>query len=445
MTPKDNSGNGGRPLAAEVAIIGAGPVGLMTANLLGLAGIRVLVLERNAGLLGLPRAIAYDAETLRLFSQVGLFDEISPGLIQDPHVRHLNARNVTLMAADFPRGLYGHSSLGTFFQPDFERVLLEGPRAIPVGPGRLRARSDRPHSEREGRHARGQNAIGRDHGRSGLCRRLRRRRESHAGAPRRQARRLDLFGTLAGGRRDRQESRRQADHFHLRSAPAPGRAARGRRAGAVGVHATAWRKRRDAEARRDDPRPRRGGSRRPFVRDRAQGRLYIPCARRRTLAARPRVPRRRRGASDAALRRAGHERGHEGRVEPGLEAGRRPSRPRAGRNPRHLRGRAGPGRAQNGGSLASARRRHHADQPDRRRGARLPLRLSQPFEPVPSLHRPRRRRAAAGDPSQRLDEPRSGPGRRADGAAAEGVGGAGRFAPRSLPWLPSMARLGRRS
>ena len=131
MTLKSNSGNAGRPLAAEVAIIGAGPIGLMTANLLGFAGIRVLVLERNAGLLGLPRAIAYDAETLRLFSQVGLFDDIAPGLIQDPHVRHQNARNVTLMAADFPRGLYGHSSLGTFYQPDFERALLKGLAQFP--------------------------------------------------------------------------------------------------------------------------------------------------------------------------------------------------------------------------------------------------------------------------------------------------------------------------
>src|SRR5580698_5213769 len=131
MTLKDTSGNAGQPLAAEVAIIGAGPIGLMTANLLGLAGIRVLVLERNAGLLGLPRAIAYDAETLRLFSQVGLFDDIAPGLIQDPHVRYRNARNVTLMAADFTHGLYGHSSLGTFYQPDFERVLLKGLARFP--------------------------------------------------------------------------------------------------------------------------------------------------------------------------------------------------------------------------------------------------------------------------------------------------------------------------
>ena len=30
------------------------------------------------------------------------------------------------MAADFPRGPFGHSSLGTFYQPDFERALLGG-------------------------------------------------------------------------------------------------------------------------------------------------------------------------------------------------------------------------------------------------------------------------------------------------------------------------------
>ena len=42
---------------------------------------RSIPLKRNAGLLGLPRAIAYDAETLRLFSQVGLFDDIALGLI----------------------------------------------------------------------------------------------------------------------------------------------------------------------------------------------------------------------------------------------------------------------------------------------------------------------------------------------------------------------------
>jgi 3-(3-hydroxy-phenyl)propionate hydroxylase len=115
------------PLETEVAIIGAGPVGLMLANLLAAAGVEVIVLERNRSLLGRPRAIAYDAETLRLFAQVGLLDEISPGLVHTPHVRHLNARTRLLMAVDLPaRGHYGHSALGTFHQPDFEKALLKG-------------------------------------------------------------------------------------------------------------------------------------------------------------------------------------------------------------------------------------------------------------------------------------------------------------------------------
>ena len=111
----------------EVAVVGAGPVGLIVANLLGIAGVQVAVLEANEGLLGLPRAIAYDAETLRLFSQIGLLNDIKPGLIQNPHVRHLNARGRVLMQATPPAcGPYGHSSLGTFYQPEFERVLLRG-------------------------------------------------------------------------------------------------------------------------------------------------------------------------------------------------------------------------------------------------------------------------------------------------------------------------------
>ena len=41
--------------------------------------------------------------------------------------------------------------------------------------------------------------------------------------------------------------------------------------------------------------------------------------------------------------------------------------------------------------VAPPRRRHHADEPDRRRGARLRLRRASLSEPVSRLHRPRRR------------------------------------------------------
>ena len=122
----ESSANSKLPSRCDVAIIGAGPIGLMLANLLGAAGVDVAVIERNEGLVGLPRAIAYDAETLRLFAQVGLFDAIAPGLIQDPQVVYFNARGVKLMEIDPPKTPFGHSPLGTFYQPYFEQVLLGG-------------------------------------------------------------------------------------------------------------------------------------------------------------------------------------------------------------------------------------------------------------------------------------------------------------------------------
>ena len=46
--PEEARANSDIPQQTEVAIVGAGPIGLMLANLLGLAGVQVTVLERNA-------------------------------------------------------------------------------------------------------------------------------------------------------------------------------------------------------------------------------------------------------------------------------------------------------------------------------------------------------------------------------------------------------------
>lgn len=111
----------------DVAVIGAGPVGLMMANLLGHSGVETALLEGSEGLRGIPRAIAYDAETLRSLAMVGLFDEIAPELVQGPLVRHINARGRTLMEMHpLACGPHGHSTLGTFYQPQFEKVLFHG-------------------------------------------------------------------------------------------------------------------------------------------------------------------------------------------------------------------------------------------------------------------------------------------------------------------------------
>ena len=49
----------------DVAVIGFGPVGAVTAALLGQAGLRVLVIERARALYDKPRALALDHEIVR--------------------------------------------------------------------------------------------------------------------------------------------------------------------------------------------------------------------------------------------------------------------------------------------------------------------------------------------------------------------------------------------
>jgi hypothetical protein len=255
----------------DVAIVGAGPIGLMIANLLAVGGVRVALFERNRGLVGLPRAIAYDAETLRLFAQVGLYDEIAPGLVRDPPVHHINARGKTLMAAQFAHGLYGHSPLGTFYQPQFERVLLKGLSRF----GNVSVAFEHAVNPRAGRPRRDdddRDPQRRAHIEGRLRRRMRWGNERHSRGARRQIGGLDLCGALARRRRHRQGPQCQMDHLHVRPAPSVRRAARGWRPGPLGIHANARRMRGGAQARRYRTRARQAQGRHRWVRDRAQGR-----------------------------------------------------------------------------------------------------------------------------------------------------------------------------
>ncbi len=112
-----------RPFAI---IVGAGPVGLMLANLLGGSGGRVLVLERRTEPYTVPRAIAYDSESLRLFQKIGLLDQLEPTLERDVPVVYFNGNGRELMRMARPDRPYGHSQTGTFYQPEMEAVLRAG-------------------------------------------------------------------------------------------------------------------------------------------------------------------------------------------------------------------------------------------------------------------------------------------------------------------------------
>ena len=61
---------------ADVVIVGAGPVGLMLAGELRLAGVRPLVLERQPRLRETPKASGFNGQIVELLRYRGLLDRV---------------------------------------------------------------------------------------------------------------------------------------------------------------------------------------------------------------------------------------------------------------------------------------------------------------------------------------------------------------------------------
>jgi len=110
----------------DVVIVGAGPVGLMIANILGLQGVRVTVIEKLDQIIDYPRAIGLDDEALRVFQAVGLADTLLPHTTPDHWMRFVT-RDGHCFASIEPRtDEFGWSRRNAFLQPLADRVLYEG-------------------------------------------------------------------------------------------------------------------------------------------------------------------------------------------------------------------------------------------------------------------------------------------------------------------------------
>jgi 3-(3-hydroxy-phenyl)propionate hydroxylase len=125
----------------DVAIVGYGPVGAAMANLLGMSGLKVAVLEREPSIYHMPRAISLDGEGMRLFQTMGLAETLLPKLGISRNIRHVNAEGKLLvLIARGGIGPDGWNHAYRFYQPELEGVLRAGVRRY--GNVDVRLRSD---------------------------------------------------------------------------------------------------------------------------------------------------------------------------------------------------------------------------------------------------------------------------------------------------------------
>ncbi|MBS1696052.1 MAG: bifunctional 3-(3-hydroxy-phenyl)propionate/3-hydroxycinnamic acid hydroxylase [Actinobacteria bacterium] len=111
---------------SDVLVVGAGPVGLMLANILGSYGRSVTVLEALDDLIDYPRGVGLDDESFRTIQAVGLVDAVRPHT--NPHhiMRLVNGAGKVILVNDPQTVEFGWERKHGFIQPAVDRALFEG-------------------------------------------------------------------------------------------------------------------------------------------------------------------------------------------------------------------------------------------------------------------------------------------------------------------------------
>ncbi len=110
----------------QVCIVGAGPTGLILANLLGAHGVRVLLLERQAGTVDEPRAVTIDDESLRTVQATGLIEPVLQHVVQGYGVHYYSWRKRVFARIEPASTEYGYAKRNAFRQQVLVRQLRDG-------------------------------------------------------------------------------------------------------------------------------------------------------------------------------------------------------------------------------------------------------------------------------------------------------------------------------
>jgi resorcinol 4-hydroxylase (NADPH) len=121
----------------DFVVVGAGPVGLVTAILLGRDGWRVTVVERWPSRYPMPRACTIDHEALRILQSAGVMeahaDLFEPSRGERGGYQMRNGAGVLLRAINWNRTAEsGWANTNGFYQPDLEEVLEAMAVALPT-------------------------------------------------------------------------------------------------------------------------------------------------------------------------------------------------------------------------------------------------------------------------------------------------------------------------
>lgn len=121
-----SSGRQDDPHDCDVAIVGAGPVGLLTGALLASMGHHVIVLERHPGPYGMPRAGHIDHECLRILQGIGAHRAVVEDAPAPDWLYWRNAQGLELMKFPFANAsISGYQSDFMMFQPVLDDALQQ--------------------------------------------------------------------------------------------------------------------------------------------------------------------------------------------------------------------------------------------------------------------------------------------------------------------------------
>lgn len=121
-----DTGNGSGPVLVDVLVVGAGPVGLTIANILGRYGVRTLLVEERPGLIDYPRGVGMDDESLRTLQATGLLDRILPHTNPNQIMRFVDGRRRLLAEIAPTDQQFGWPKRSGFIQPLVDAELLRG-------------------------------------------------------------------------------------------------------------------------------------------------------------------------------------------------------------------------------------------------------------------------------------------------------------------------------